>query len=129
MSSIANVPTCSNRIGRGYPDVSANGQNVAIYYDGHFSRVGGTSASAPIFSSIINRINEERIAIGKGPVGFINPTLYAHPEVLNDVQNGTNLGCVDGGFPAVKGWVSFKPPHSCSYVVVMTVTDYRLRTL
>lgn len=55
---------------------------------------------------MINRINEERIAIGKGPVGFINPTLYAHPEVLNDVYNGTNLGCVDGGFAAVDGWVS-----------------------
>jgi hypothetical protein len=32
----------------------------------------------------INRINDERIAIGKSPVGFINPVLYEHPEVLND---------------------------------------------
>lgn len=74
-----------------------------------FYAAGGTSAAAPIFASVINRINEERIAIGKAPVGFINPTLYAHPEVLNDVYNGTNLGCVDGGFPAVKGWVSLIP--------------------
>lgn len=77
-----------------------------MYYEGSFTTAGGTSASAPIFSSVINRINEERIAIGKGPVGFINPTLYAHPEVLNDVYNGSNLGCVDGGFAAVDGWVS-----------------------
>lgn len=93
-----------NRVGRGYPDVSANGLNIAMYYEGSFTTAGGTSASAPIFSSVINRINEERIAIGKGPVGFINPTLYAHPEVLNDVYNGSNLGCIDGGFAAVDGW-------------------------
>lgn len=79
-----------------------------MYYEGSFYSAGGTSASAPIFSSVINRINEERIAVGKGPVGFINPTLYAHPEVLNDVYNGTNNGCGDGGFPAVEGWVSLK---------------------
>lgn len=33
----------------------------------------------------INRINEERIAAGKSVLGFLNPTLYAHPEILNDI--------------------------------------------
>lgn len=32
----------------------------------------------------INRINEERIAVNKTPVGFINPVLYQNPQVLND---------------------------------------------
>ncbi|RHZ45550.1 uncharacterized protein CDV56_104514, partial [Aspergillus thermomutatus] len=49
-------------------------------------------------------INEERLAVGKGPVGFVNPVLYAHPEVLNDVTNGTNVGCGSEGFSAIKGW-------------------------
>jgi tripeptidyl-peptidase-1 len=105
-----------------------------MYYEGSFTTAGGTSASAPIFSSVINRINEERIAIGKGPVGFINPTLYAHPEVLNDVYSGSNLGCVDGGFAAVDGWVSAM--HACSlflltmpYESLTPVTNYCLRTL
>jgi len=93
-----------NRIGRGVPDVAANGDNIAVYSNGHFELTAGTSASAPIFGAIINRINEERIAVGKGPVGFLNPTLYEHPEVLNDIVNGTNPGCGTEGFSAVKGW-------------------------
>jgi tripeptidyl-peptidase I len=64
-----------NRIGRGIPDVAANGDNIAVYVNGTYQLSGGTSASTPIFASIINRINEERIAKGKGPVGFLNPTL------------------------------------------------------
>jgi len=52
-------------------------------------------------------LNEERIAAGKGPIGFVNPVLYEHPEVLNDIVNGTNLGCYteNGGFRAVPGYV------------------------
>jgi tripeptidyl-peptidase I len=93
-----------NRIGRGIPDVSANGDNIASYTAGEFGLSGGTSASAPIFASIVNRINEERLNAGKKPVGFLNPTLYAHPEVLNDITNGTNPGCWTLGFSAVQGW-------------------------
>jgi hypothetical protein len=51
----------------------------------------------------ISQINEEREAAGKGPVGFINPVLYSHPWVLNDITNGTNLGCGTEGFSAVEG--------------------------
>ncbi|KAI1327012.1 peptidase S8/S53 domain-containing protein [Xylariaceae sp. FL0255] len=93
-----------NRIGRGIPDVAANGDNIATYSEGTFGLSGGTSAATPIFASIVNRLNNERLFAGKGPIGFINPTLYAHPEVLNDITNGTNIGCNVTGFPAVKGW-------------------------
>ena len=34
-----------NRIGRGYPDVAANGDNIAVYNEGNFTLSGGTSAS------------------------------------------------------------------------------------
>jgi tripeptidyl-peptidase-1 len=93
-----------NRIGRGYPDVAANGDNIATYVQGSATLEGGTSASTPIFASIVNRINEERISRGKNPVGFINPTLYKNPHVLNDITNGTNPGCGTVGFKAVRGW-------------------------
>lgn len=66
-----------NRAGRGYPDVSAVGDNVVIYLDGTPTLIGGTSASAPVFGAILNRINEERIAAGKSTVGFVNPTLVS----------------------------------------------------
>jgi tripeptidyl-peptidase-1 len=86
------------------PDVSANGDNIALYTNGEFTFNGGTSAATPIFASIVNLINEERIAAGKSPVGFINPVLYQNPGVLNDITNGTNPGCGVNGFPAVVGW-------------------------
>lgn len=34
-----------NRIGRGYPDVAANGDNIATFNEGQFGLSGGTSAS------------------------------------------------------------------------------------
>ncbi len=71
---------------------------------GEFTQSGGTSASAPIFASLINRINEQRLNAGKGTLGFLNPALYANPSMLNDITNGTNPGCDTEGFSAVPGW-------------------------
>jgi tripeptidyl-peptidase-1 len=66
--------------------------------------VGGTSASAPVFASILNRINEERLAVNKSTVGFVNPVLYANPQILHDITTGTNPGCNTTGFSAATGW-------------------------
>lgn len=89
---------------RGYPDVSANGANYVVAVDGKFSLTFGTSASTPTFASLVNMINEERMAVGKGPVGFLNPTLYANPQVLNDITTGGNRGCGTPGFNSTIGW-------------------------
>ena len=51
------------------------GDNIVIFRDRIPSTIGGTSASAPVFGAILNRINEERIAAGKSTVGFVNHTL------------------------------------------------------
>ncbi|KAN0104205.1 subtilisin-like protein [Hyaloscypha variabilis] len=93
-----------NRIGRGIPDVSANGDNDAVWAGGSAQSYGGTSASTPIFSSVITRLNEARLGAGKKPIGFLNPSLYANPSMLNDITNGTNVGCNTTGFAAVPGW-------------------------
>jgi len=37
-------------------------------------------------------------------VGFVNPVLYAHPEMFNDITLGDNPGCGTNGFEAVPGW-------------------------
>ena len=42
-----------NKSGRGYPDVAAIGLNILLYVQGEPDFVSGTSASAPIFASII----------------------------------------------------------------------------
>ncbi|KAG9240127.1 Pro-kumamolisin, activation domain-containing protein [Calycina marina] len=93
-----------NRAGRGLPDVSANGAAFRAYNNQVDYHWYGTSLSAPIWGSIITLINEERTAVGKGPVGFINPALYANPMVFNDIVNGSNPGCNGPGFKAVSGW-------------------------
>jgi tripeptidyl-peptidase I len=66
-------------------DVAAVGQNILLYADNEPAFIGGTSASAPIFSSIITLINEQRLAAGKSRVGFLNPTLYQNPDAFTDV--------------------------------------------
>lgn len=89
---------------RGYPDVAANGANFVIGIDSEISLVYGTSASAPVFGSVITLINQQRIAAGKSVVGFINPTIYANPAAFNDIVAGGNEGCGTVGFTAVTGW-------------------------
>ena len=93
-----------NKGGRGYPDFAAIGDNVVVVINGQAELIGGTSASAPVFAAILNRINEERIATGKKTVGFVNPTLYANPQVLHDITTGSNPGCNTNGFSCVTGW-------------------------
>jgi tripeptidyl-peptidase-1 len=93
-----------NRAGRGFPDVSANGALFLAFNDLTEQHFYGTSLAAPIWGSIVTLINEERTAIGKGPVGFINPVLYASPWAFNDIKNGSNPGCGSAGFKAVDGW-------------------------
>ena len=67
-----------NRTGRGYPDVSAVGDNIVIFNKGAPTIIGGTSASCPVFAAILTRINDERLKVGKSTVGFVNPTLVSY---------------------------------------------------
>ncbi|KAK4995296.1 hypothetical protein LTR66_004858 [Elasticomyces elasticus] len=89
---------------RGFPDISANGANYVVAVDGRFALVYGTSASTPTVGAILTLINNERFNHGKTSIGFINPTLYAHPEVLNDITLGGNQGCGTPGFSSAPGW-------------------------
>jgi hypothetical protein len=82
----------------------ADGQRIAVYRNGHPGTLEGTSSSALDFASIINRIIEERIKVGKGPIGLINPVLYEHPEVLNDITYANFLNVL----------IRRSADHSCS---------------
>lgn len=93
-----------NRAGRGYPDVSANGAYLLASVNLTVSNWFGTSLSSPIFGAVITLINEQRTAAGKAPVGFVNPVLYEHPEVLHDITNGSNPNCGSSGFKTAPGW-------------------------
>jgi len=97
-------PDIYNSLGRAYPDLSAMALNLSVVINSRVQVAGGTSASTPVVASIITLLNEARIAVGKGPIGFLNPTLYAHPEAFRDVTEGANPGCGTAGFTAEKGW-------------------------
>jgi len=60
--------------------------------------------ASPLFASVLTLLNQERAAVGKGSIGFVNPVLYRNDHVLNDITAGTNLGCGTEGFHAVEGW-------------------------
>ncbi|KAH8885350.1 subtilisin-like protein [Thozetella sp. PMI_491] len=93
-----------NKAGRGYPDVSAIGDNYRVYVKGFSNRLGGTSVAVPIWASILTLINEERLAENLSTVGFVHQVLYDNPGVFTDITVGQNPGCGSNGFPAKKGW-------------------------
>src|SRR4029077_15134680 len=72
---------------RGVPDVAGNadpstGYDVRI--DGTNTVIGGTSAVAPLWAGLIARLNQRRGTAA----GFLNATLYSHPQALRDITQG-----------------------------------------
>lgn len=60
--------------------------------------------SAPVWGAVLTLVNEHRLAANKTTIGFVNEILYNHPEVFNDVTEGSNPNCDSTGFLAAKGW-------------------------
>ncbi|MGH7047328.1 MAG: S53 family peptidase [Stellaceae bacterium] len=97
-----------NFAGRAIPDVAANADPATGYLvmsGGQPGIVGGTSASAPLWGSLITRIN----ALLKGRVGNFNALLYGTigpGGVLRDITSGNNDtdGLLEGQFQAGAGW-------------------------
>lgn len=94
--------------GRGIPDVAANADPATGYVTqsgGKMVIVGGTSASAPLWASLIARINA---ATGQR-TGNFNALLYQNwgpAGVLRDITVGNNDtdGLLGGQFAAKPGW-------------------------
>jgi kumamolisin len=93
--------------GRGIPDVSSLADPETPFVVAQpgphgLGGVGGTSAAAPLWASLLVRCNA---ALGK-PVGFLNPTLYQlPPDTLHDITEGNNRMPPDGvGYDASPGW-------------------------
>ncbi|TBU27083.1 family S53 protease-like protein [Dichomitus squalens] len=95
-----------NTTGRAFPDVSTTGRDITIIVNGTGQPVLGTSASTPIFASMVALVNEQLLNAGQPPLGFLNPLLYASgtAAVFNDIVVGNNPGCGTPGFPALPGW-------------------------
>ncbi|KAI0356264.1 family S53 protease-like protein [Trametes cingulata] len=94
-----------NTTGRAYPDVSAAGTLYQVIINGTVTSVSGTSASTPLFASVVALLNDRLIAAGQPTMGFLNPFLYSQGKsALNDITEGSNPGCNTNGFPAANGW-------------------------
>ncbi|KAJ6592414.1 family S53 protease [Mycena capillaripes] len=95
-----------NRTGRGFPDVAVQGENFQIVVDGHTNTQFGTSCSTPVFASMISLLNDELVAAGRSPLGWLNPFLYspAGRPAFKDITSGINPGCGTNGFSAEVGW-------------------------
>jgi kumamolisin len=111
-------PGVSNQYSTGMrqvPDVSAAADPLTGYkiYDSTsgcsgtdcWTAVGGTSAAAPLWASLVVLANQQAKASGKKPMGFINPALYAmgsdqaKTSPFHDITLGGNLF-----YQATSGW-------------------------
>ena len=92
------------------PDVSGDADPATGYkvrVQGKDEVFGGTSAVAPLWAGLIALINQRLASLGKKPVGFINPILYAQPNACRDVVIGNNdIDGKLGKYKARAGWDS-----------------------
>jgi kumamolisin len=94
-SSIFMAPLFQQRLGlpagagRQTPDLAMYGDpqpGIVVFFQDEWIAIGGASVAAPLFSALIVRINALRGA--RGALGWLNPALYAHPEMFNDITEG-----------------------------------------
>jgi len=110
LTSANSLPqTGYNTSGRGYPDISLIGVQYQVIVGGQQMSLFGTSASSPVLAAFVSLLNSYRMAQGKGPVGFLNPTLYSvgynqtqdiktkNNATFIDVTSGHNKCCAYGG--------------------------------
>jgi tripeptidyl-peptidase-1 len=113
-----------NATGRGYPDVSAQGQGFQVVIGGTTKSIGGTSASSPTFAAVISLLNDYLIANSKSPLGFLNPFLYSNgTSGLNDITLGSNPGCSTNGFTAAVGWDPISGLGTPNFVKLQAIVD------
>ncbi|KAJ4485898.1 family S53 protease-like protein [Lentinula aciculospora] len=93
-----------NSSGRAVPDIAAQGEKIPIISNGQDVLEEGTSASSPIFASVISLVNDRLIAEGKPVLGFLNPFIYSNPQAFFDIVHGSTPGLVPADCPGTVGW-------------------------
>ncbi len=116
--------SCKKKYYREVPDLSANADPLygyAIYYDGSWDVIGGTSAAAPVWASVASLIDVSPFCAAYGskspmlPQNLYKAVAKYHsyiygktPAVVRDVTSGnndyTNSGYTGGLYPATKGY-------------------------
>lgn len=101
---------------RSVPDVAFDADpqsGVAVYVQGKWAEVGGTSLGAPCWAAIWALASEYRQQRAGKPLGWANPLIYGlangpkRTAVFHDVTSGSNGAYTAGpGWDAVTGWGS-----------------------
>jgi tripeptidyl-peptidase-1 len=95
--------------GRGTPDVALVGEGYQVIRNGSLLSIGGTSASAPVFAALVSLLNDARSRHGRPSMGYLNPWIYANPDMFLDIVVGSNAINRYGfpvryGFNCSRGW-------------------------
>ena len=97
---------------RNIPDVALTATNVfGVCNNGEYASFIGTSCAAPLWAALTALINEQNVAEGQTPAGFLNPAIYAiglgqnYDVCFNDITTGNNINSVSPtNFYAVTGY-------------------------
>ncbi len=89
----------ASKTNRNVPDVSAQAQDIIIYYKGGPITVGGTSLATPLWAGYMALVNQLAAGGGVNSPGFINPQLYALAGTSNYAKNFHDVvsGCTPNG--------------------------------
>ena len=114
VATAATCPACSQVLRNG-PDVSAE-SNFDFYYcsdqSGCGTGLGGTSFAAPMWAGYLALVNQQIVANGNAPLGFINPEIYsiglssAFAADFHDITQGSNGLSATVGYDLATGWGS-----------------------
>ncbi len=97
---------------RNLPDVALIADNVWLIYDDGASGIfGGTSCATPLWAAFTALVNQQALANGKPPQGFINPAVYAlglgsnYASAFHDITVGNNTSYLSPtNYYAVRGY-------------------------
>jgi subtilase family serine protease len=105
---------------RNIPDVALTADNIyVVYNNGVTGTVGGTSCATALWAGFTALVNQQAAALGRSPVGFLNPAIYQigagqnFSASFHDIVTGNNFGPASpslfssaGGYDLCTGWGS-----------------------
>ncbi len=108
---------------RNYPDVAMPADNIfTVYENGSIiGGTGGTSAASPLWAGFMALVNQQAAILGKPPVGFANPAIYAigksprsnYTNCFHDIATGNTFNSQNptrysalAGYDLCTGWGS-----------------------
>jgi hypothetical protein len=97
---------------RNVPDVAMIAYDVSAVADnGRTVQLSGTSIAAPLWAGFTALVNEQAASLGKPPIGFLNPAIYAvgkgtgYSTAFHDIKVGSNANQSSlGEFSATTGY-------------------------